>query len=290
VTIPHRLRSWTAVRHDLAQDIAPINQLWAAKAVRLSCQYPRLSFDDYLAKQAALGDGEALSVLQSRHEKQQALRFAFLGAASPAAARRAVYTHLKPYVLNNGSVIYFTRDHGKVIDHAHKIYVAQVSTHAVYLALSLSEGRYAGRALKIDGSQSFKAAIVEAAVSTNLDITFEDQTLETQRLVGLEALHREVDPLTRYLERQNERSDQGSATPRHALLSPEIRGPFRFSGLETLDNGSMIALFDKEDARYAKPITLGEGVYFAGLEPGTSIDDPLTPAPQILNQMPRRNR
>ncbi|ADP71129.1 Relaxase/mobilization nuclease family protein [Rhodomicrobium vannielii ATCC 17100] len=200
----------------------------------VSRAWPRWSFDDYLAHVAQQGDGQALALLQRRSREREALNTAFTWAPSGADARRIVYSHLKPYVLKNGSSIYYLRDGGKAIDSADRIYVPEVSLQAAYLAIDLGATRFGGQPLRIEGTAEFKAAVVKAAAVSGLQITLEDRSLEAQRQA---ALAERQDILDDYIARRNEHAARSPGFPPHRPFCPTDRGPFVYRGRRTLPPG-----------------------------------------------------
>ncbi|WP_245433957.1 TraI/MobA(P) family conjugative relaxase [Rhodomicrobium lacus] len=256
------------LREELTRRAREIAQDMSVKQDAISRAWPRWSFDEYLANAAQQGNGDALALLQRRNKEQAALDAAFISAASGADARRIVYRHLKPYVLKNGSSVYYLRDGGKAIDRADRIYVPEVSLQAAYLALDLGATRFGGQPLRIEGSAEFKAAVVKAAAVSGLQITLEDPRLEAQRQA---ALAERQDILDDYIARRNDRTARSPGFPPHRLLSPTGRGPFVYRGRRTLKDGRPVIVLQQGDMWFIKPITLQEAEAFAQVTCGAKL-------------------
>ncbi|WP_127076675.1 TraI/MobA(P) family conjugative relaxase [Rhodomicrobium lacus] len=255
-----RLDHQKRLREEMTRRAREIAQEMSDRQDAVSRAWPRWSFDDYLAHVAQQGDGQALALLQRRSREREALNTAFISAPSGADARRIVYSHLKPYVLKNGSSIYYLRDGGKAIDSADRIYVPEVSLQAAYLAIDLGATRFGGQPLRIEGTAEFKSAVVKAAAVSGLQIAFEDRNLEVQRQA---ALAERQDAIDSYIARRNERAARDPGFPPHRLFSPADRGPFVYRGRRTLKDGRPAIVLQQGDSYIVKPVTLQEAEAFA---------------------------
>jgi hypothetical protein len=263
-----RLDHQKRLREEMTRRAREIAHQMSDKQDAVSRAWPRWSFDQYLAHVAQQGDGQALALLQRRNREQDALNAAFISAPSGADARRIVYSHLKPYVLKNGSSIYYLRDGGKAIDRTDRIYVPEVSLQAAYLAIDLGAARFGGKPLRIEGSAEFKAAVVKAAAISGIQITLEDRSLEAQRQA---ALAERQDAIDSNIARRNERAARSPGFPPHRLFSPTDRGPFVYRGRRTLRDGRPVVVLQQGDCWIVKTVTLQEAEAFAKLTRGVTL-------------------
>lgn len=167
----------------------------AAKArAEVRAAYPLPTWQRFLQEKAERGDETALSVLRARAATTGRLGCGVLAAADVSAARHLVYQHLSPQARSNGDMVYTVRDGGRVTDRAAEVRTDTMSAGAAFLALSLALDRFGNQPLVIEGTEAFKAVVLEASVTRGVDVRFSDPVLESARqaAAGLAT----VDPAT----------------------------------------------------------------------------------------------
>ncbi len=143
----------------------------------------RLVWADWLQARARLGDVGALNQLRRRRVSthQDSLDGAQRAiAGEPLSARAQWPQGAVDHVTKTGVVIYRGALTG-VRDDGHQLRVRGDVSHAVLAeALRVAANRY-GVALRISGDSAFKQAVVEVAAARNIQVTFDDATLEARR-------------------------------------------------------------------------------------------------------------
>ena len=163
----------------LKSEIESINNHYQKERQILKYQYQRRTWADWLKKKALDGDAEALLALRSR-EAAQGLKGNTIrgeGQAGPNQDRTDVVVD---NITKKGTIILHA---GKsaVRDDGDKLQVSCKSTReSLREALDLAVARY-GSCITINGTNTFKEQIVQAAVAFKLPLTFADSTLENQR-------------------------------------------------------------------------------------------------------------
>ena len=120
-------------------------------------------------------------MLRSRQQTQKRLAEALLTAENVEAAQHLILPHLKPFTRKNGDVIYRLKDGGRVEDTAQAVYVPEVTEASALLALTLSQERFTGKALIVEGSTAFKVKVAEMAVIQGMNVRFADPEMEKTR-------------------------------------------------------------------------------------------------------------
>lgn len=150
--------------------------LRAAKAV-----HPLPTWQHFLEERASSGNEAALSALRSRTARRASNRGDAITAEDLGAARNVVYQQRQPTVTRNGEVIYKTPDGGQVTDRAAEVRADTMSRDAAFLALALASNRFAGQPLVVEGSNAFRAAVLEISTQPCFQVTFADPVLERVR-------------------------------------------------------------------------------------------------------------
>lgn len=101
------------------------------------------------------------------------------------AVRHVVYPSPAARVLKNGNVVYDLPDGGKVIDWAIEVKADRLTSGSAFLALTLAAERFGPQALRVAGSDVFKAALIDQAVAHGIRVTFADPIMEQGRLDAL---------------------------------------------------------------------------------------------------------
>ncbi len=137
-----------------------------------------LSWQDYLVREAVKGNEVALQILRSTSKKVQKdiAKDSFSGQED---APSIFYRNLPAGVRKNGDVLYQV-DGGVIRDQGGRISVENMSDQGLETALSMSQVRF-GKLLNIEGSDEFKARVIQVVVKSGLDIEFSSPSMEAGR-------------------------------------------------------------------------------------------------------------
>ncbi len=137
------------------------------------------SWQDYLIREAVTGNDVALRVLRSNSKKVQndTARDSFAG--DQRQTPDFLYRNLSSRVCKNGDVFYQV-DGGVIRDEGGRISVENMSDQGLEMALRMSKIRF-GNLLNIDGSQEFKARVVQVAARSGIEIEFSGPEMEATR-------------------------------------------------------------------------------------------------------------
>jgi Relaxase/Mobilisation nuclease domain/Large polyvalent protein-associated domain 7 len=169
-------------RKDLKDEIHEIVKQYNAERELIQKQYRREAWADWLRRKATEGDITALSALRAR-EAAQGLkgntligqRRRFNGPAYPGNARVDSITKKGTIIYHIGALA--IRDDGA------KLAVSRGATEAgLEVAVRMALQRYGSR-LTVNGSDEFKAQIVNVAAKERLTVTFANAALERRRRV-----------------------------------------------------------------------------------------------------------
>ncbi len=138
---------------------------------------PLPAWSEFLQSEVKNGNDRALEVLRANERSKGRFSRNILDCDSVAKSKNIILKDLKPIVRKNGDIIYFVKDGGKVLDNGKAVNVEAVSTGAAFLALSLAQEKFEGKALRINGSEAFKREIVLVAASKELGIRFADKAI-----------------------------------------------------------------------------------------------------------------
>ena len=152
------------------------------RQVRAAHRIP--SWHGYLETEAARGDEAALAMLRNRRQREQRLEAEMLQAENAAEAKHVVYRHLRPAIRSDGRVIYRVEDGGLVSDEARQVRVAQTTSAATFLALTLAADRFGHRPLVVRGSDDFRSQVADLAGMQSMKVSFADPQLESRRVLA----------------------------------------------------------------------------------------------------------
>lgn len=222
---------------------------------------PLPTWQGFLEREAARGDEQAVGVLRSRIINRSPEGANILTAADRAEARHVVYQQLQPRAAKNGDMVYQLADGGKVTDRAQEVRADRSTASAAFLALSLAADRYAGQPLVIDGSDAFKAAVIEVASLRGFDVTFADPAMEKARQAAVgHARADEVPDEARagavaYVQARNALRGRVQDVSEHRVWSPLDAGPAEYAGRRRFADGSEAVLLKDEKGVAVLPVT-----------------------------------
>ncbi len=145
------------------------------KAIEKAIPLP--TWSEFLQAEVKNGNDKALEVLRANERNKEHFSRNILDCENITKDKNIILKDMKPIVRKNGDIIYFVKDGGKVLDTGKSVNVEAVSTGAAFLALSLAQEKFEGKALRIKGSDAFKREIVMVAASNDFGIKFADKAM-----------------------------------------------------------------------------------------------------------------
>ena len=232
--------------------------------------YP-LSWVSYLQMRARSGDTNALDALRAARAPSAKAAADFLTAPDASTAQTVLFQDAKPIVRRNGEVLYKLGDGGAVTDEARRVRVDKTSYQAAFLALTLGAQRFAGRALILDGTETFKQQAVDVAAALELAVTFANPDLEEARqaLVLNKAAAMPAPALTAFISEQNALAQGLSSGYCFRLWSYRDAGSISYHGQRILKDGSTVLLLRQGSGILVKPASEEEARKAAAWPPGS---------------------
>jgi len=137
------------------------------------------SWHEYLCDEAAKGNKEALSLLRSVERRKAAFASNVLRTPDLAAGKAVILEDAKKSVGRDGTIRYFAKDGGAVMDTGREVGVGTVTQGAATLALALAAEKH-DRPLQVKGTDEFKDAIARAAAMNGTAIRFADPDMQAR--------------------------------------------------------------------------------------------------------------
>nr|WP_313393308.1 LPD7 domain-containing protein [Brevundimonas diminuta] len=157
------------------------DRLLAEDRATVKAAHPVPTWQVFLEEQASRGDGAALSALRSRTVRRAGAFGDIITAEDLRVVQDVLYQTRMPTVMRNGDVVYQTPDGGRVTDRAAEVRTDTFSRDAAFLALALASDRFPGQPLVVEGSPTFRAAVLEMSLHPIFKVTFADPELEKAR-------------------------------------------------------------------------------------------------------------
>ncbi|MFZ1106727.1 MAG: TraI/MobA(P) family conjugative relaxase [Rhodomicrobium sp.] len=198
----------------------------------------------FLQDRAARGDVEALWALRSSGKPAARAAADFITARDTAASQTIILQNLRPTVRKNGDLAYQLGDGGVVTDEKERIRVDRLSYQAVLTALSLGEKRFRGQTLVLDGTASFKRQAAEVAAALRLNIVFDDDDMEKDRLdlIAQKTAPAPVKAVADFVAEQNSIAQRRSGRYAYRLWTAEDAGEAIYRGVRTVDGHQVLLL------------------------------------------------
>jgi hypothetical protein len=203
----------------LHNEIQTINKRYQKERKGLYDDHKRLTWADWLKKEAMQGNAEALAALRVR-EAAQGLKG---NTVNGEGQTKPGHAPILDNITKKGTII-FRVGMSAVRDDGDKLQISRETNHeGLQAALSLAMERYGDR-ITVNGTAEFKAQIVRAAVDSQLPITFADPGLERRRqeLSTKEKANERTGSISdrgRTDRRGTGRAGPGSAADQHATRS-----------------------------------------------------------------------
>lgn len=232
------------------------------------------TWQEFLTAEASRGNEVAVAVLRSRSRRQRGMAENLLTAADADVARHIVYERLRPKAGRDGALVYRVEDGGVVSDEATRVRVTEVTTGAAFLALSLADDRFRGRALVVEGSQEFRTQVAQLAAMKGLEVRFADPELERERA-------RMVQPMTQaegstsitdFISRRNNRRETVTSIDYTRLWTASDAGPVVYQGRRRLQDGAEVVLLHRGGETLVKPVTPAQAAKASTWRVGQTVE------------------
>lgn len=169
----------------LREEVQRIQKQYRAERQAIYDGYPRRAWSDWLRQQATAGDAEALAALRARVAREAVSGDTVSG---PTLQDSAPPSGVVPdSVTRQGTIIYRVGS-AVVRDDGERLHVSRaLQPEDLAAALRLAVHRY-GERLSVNGSDAFKAWMVQAAAEAKLGVRFDDEAMEQRRRALLRAV------------------------------------------------------------------------------------------------------
>lgn len=228
----------------------------------------------FLIAEASRGNEAAVAVLRSRQHRQRSLAETLLTAADADAARHVVYDRLRPTAGKDGVLVYRVEDGGVVADEATQVRVTAVTAGAAFLALSLADDRFRGRALVVEGTQAFRTQVAQLAAMRGLEVRFADPALERERERSAHGMTQAEGSttVTEFLSRRNSMRDIVTSIDYTRLWTRSDTGPAVYHGRRRLQDGAEVVLLQRGGETLAKPVTPAQAAKASTWRVGQTVE------------------
>lgn len=235
-------------------------ELGREELAKLHGAIPLLTWPAFLEREASAGDEQALRTLRSMSKGRRRFAANILTADNVEEARHVLDDQHKRTVKRNGDVVYTIRDGGRITDKADEVRLDALSTGAALLALSLAAERFEGQALVLEGTEDFKAAIVEVAALPGFQVTFADPEMQkameiAQRERAERDQARAVGGVAGYVAARNQLRERVEDVLEHRAWSVAEVGVFQYAGRRSFEDGSEAVLLRRDDTIFVKIAT-----------------------------------
>lgn len=258
---PHiKRKSLRDMELDLIRQKAERKAQAVAERAEIRRAYPLPTWQGFLEREASRGDEAAVSVLRSHMIRREPGAGDILTAKDREAARHVVYQQLTPTAAKNGDLVYVLKDGGQITDRAGEVRSDKASAQAAFLALSLAADRFVGQPLIIQGSDAFKAAVIEVSALRGFDVTFADPEMEAGRKAAVarsqpEATKARGDGLDAYIASRNAMRDKVTDIPLHRRWTPADAGTLEYAGRRAFPDGGEAVLLRRGAEIVGLPVT-----------------------------------
>jgi len=207
---------YTQAYKAMCNRIQKINLQYRRERQVLYATHSRRTWVDWLQKEAMHGNTKALNVLRARRVVQTSK-----GNSIESQGRSGIGTiPLIDNITKKGTIIFKARA-STIRDDGQRLQVShEASNECLQAALRLTMEKY-GQRITVNGTITFKAQIIRAAVDLQLPITFADPELEKRRLTLLtkEKINERNDLLSRTTEYREGARRTGRSFGNHGQAS-----------------------------------------------------------------------
>lgn len=242
-------------------------------------QHQVKGWQEWLVDQASIGNTTALQMLRAsaRKPRKGAEKSAFTGRDEGK-----IFTPLNPAVQSNGDVLY-TVSGARIRDTGEQLRLDADKGGDLVSAIRLARDKY-GDHLSVSGDEKFKAALVEAAVSSGQSVTFADPGMEQRRQVLQEMMSAKQEgekEHTQELEREkqiqtwigsrNKTRGKTYDILEHKRFEEEDAGAAIYRGSRNISEGLTVGIYEKSGVMLVAPLTERQATRFRRQSVGASV-------------------
>lgn len=178
---------YKAVHQSFLKKVDAIKNEYKKESAALKESNQKLTWLDFLSKEARLGNHQALDILRARSNKEH-YRNSIHGMSRPEQG-----DPLKPYesVTKNGTTIQGMGSSGIREDEKRIVILEHVPENELLDILRYAKNKY-GNKIIVNGTESFKDRVLKVVIDNKLDVTFDDPKLEKikQKLASPKTAHK----------------------------------------------------------------------------------------------------
>jgi Fe-S cluster biosynthesis and repair protein YggX len=206
----------------LRAEVEQINKQYLKERQDIYKKYQRSAWNDWLQRQATVGDSTALEALRAREARQGLKGDTIAGKGIKNVDGVTGTTKVGTVVYEVGSTV--IRDDGE------RLKVSRGATQdGLEAALRMAMHRY-GESVCVTGTDAFKERVARAAATGKLNVTFDDDALESRRQSLLASLSEKE--VSRGRQNQPQRQGPGANRGRPEIGERAKRGPGHLNGVQ----------------------------------------------------------
>ena len=233
-----------AVAKGLAKEIDTIRKDYQQDRQQITAKGKHVVWYDWLKVKATQGNAEALEVLRRRYERQ-AHGNAIAGQVSLATTPRV---NLNIDTVTKRGTVHYQLARTVIRDEGNRLRLADglgddVLTPTLHIAIQ----RF-GSHLSIQGTEKFRAQIIDIATKHHLKVSFADPAMEEQRQARLaQQANTKTDAATddavaRYIIERNEKRQKGIDLLPHRRYDAADAGSHAFAGMRHIEGQTLMLL------------------------------------------------
>lgn len=233
-------------------------------------KYKQKQWQEWLIDKATEGDEKALALLRSRAGKPKGKeKQAFEGEDNAK-----VFPELHPEIQKNGEVLY-TINKTPVRDTGSQLKLDDTTQEDLIKVLRLAREKY-GDHLKIEGTDNFKKAVVQAAAASGQPVTFEDAAMQKRfelitELKGIEEGAKQKQAVVDEWIKDRNKTAQNANMLKHKLFDEKDGGQAVYKGSRNLKDGVKVALYSKNEVMLVVPISDRQAARYRRERVGTEV-------------------
>ncbi|WP_353654391.1 TraI/MobA(P) family conjugative relaxase [Azospirillum sp. A1-3] len=273
LTAAERRHAYTMLAHQRRADAVAWRQEQARQCQQAAGQ-SLPTWQEFLTAEASRGNEVAVAVLRSRSRRQRRMAENLLTATDADVARHIVYERLRPKAGRDGALVYRVEDGGVVSDEATQVRVTEVTTGAAFLALSLADDRFRGRALVVEGTDAFKTQVAQLAAMKGLEVRFADPELEQKRAQFAERMTQAEGStsIADFISQRNSRREVVTSIDYTRLWTANDAGPVVYQGRRRLQDGAEVVLLHRGGETLVKPVTPAQAAKASTWRVGQTVE------------------
>ncbi len=266
--------AYAGIKRNADRAFKEIKERQGREVKRINEKYRRLTWADWLRDKANGGDQEALKALRAREGRELLKTNTISATGNPDPSLKSGIDF--DSVTKKGTIIYSTGE-GVVKDDGERVKVSDdFGGKGIGVAVKLAGAK--GDKLTVTGSQGFRAAVVREVADSAINVSFENERMEAQRIkqAGLSEEQKKKDQAVRtYVAERNKAALSLNDISKHRGRRQGEEGRYFFSGLRQVEGQSLallkkdnevvvVSLKDEAAVRRLKRLSLGDQVSMAG--------------------------